>query len=738
MLGEVIGGRYRIVRNLGGGGFGQTYLSEDQHLPGQPQCVVKKLMPRVNDPRAFEVARRLFNREAEVLYTLGNHDQIPRLFAHFEEDRQFYLVQQYVEGIVLNKALKPGHALTERQIIELICHILEVLTFVHNQQVIHRDIKPSNLIQRKSDDAIVMIDFGGVKQIGVDTVNSEASTVTVAIGSSGYMPNEQLAGKPRFSSDIYAVGMVAIQALTGNYPSQLPEDLRTGEILWRDRAPHVSDRLAGVLDKMIRYDFRQRYQSATETWEALHTLTHDSPGVSTGVPPQTAHTSHQQPQPNQGLHTLGINAPLDDTSHFHAPPAPLSSSREGFPSQSSRQSESPISGKISEKSQAPESQALESQASLDLVLNTSAEMEDTIVEEIPSTRNPHSSGQPYSAAQPCDPPSESPTSSESPISSSSQASFESTSGYLIWYERADELFQQQRYQKAAESYKSVLQIKSNDYVVWFKYAISLENCQKYNDALDAYTRVVEINDQDYLAWFRRAKVLETLHRYQDTIESYNKVIQIQPDNYWAWHDKGHVLELAELYEDAIKAYDRAVQLKADFQLAVDSRKRLLQELKQIDRLYHLQHYEEAIASCDEIIKENPEDALAWLMKGMALENSGQYKLAIKSYNRLLRIQPDDHLAWFKRGTLLEKLGLYADAAKSYRQVTKLQPENCWAWSDQGRAYETIHQYERALESYDQALKVRSDFSSALEGRKRVIRQIQISRPSPDLRKTPSA
>lgn len=733
MLGEVIGGRYRIVRYLGGGGFGQTYLSEDQHLPGKPQCVVKKLMPRVNDPRAFEVARRLFNREAEVLYTLGNYDQIPRLFAHFEEERQFYLVQQYVEGIVLNKELKPGHALDEQQIIELLCHILEVLAFVHEQQVIHRDIKPSNLIRRKSDNAIVMIDFGGVKQIGVETINSEASTVTVAIGSSGYMPNEQLAGKPRFSSDIYAVGMVGIQALTGNYPSQLPEDLRTGEILWRDRAPHVSDRLADVLDHMTRYDFRQRYQSAAEALEALQSLAQDSSMSATLVnAPAPKPSSNSQPSspkppsptpPSQSTYTLSFHVPLDDTSSFSPPfaqEAVQTTPPKTLPSEVSIKAEVPSPDKTSE----------ELGNSLDLVLNTPSEIEDTIVEEPPAQHPRSSSQEPIKQTDS--------TSSESQTSWSSQASLERINGHLAWYERADELFCQQRYQKAAECYRTVLRVKSNDYMVWFKYAMSLENCQKYHDALDAYTRVVEINEQDYLAWFRRAKVLETLHRYQDAIESYNQVIQIQPDNYWAWHDKGHALELAELYEEAIQAYERAVQLKSDFQLAIDSRKRLLQQLKQIDRLYHLQHYQEAIASCDDIITENPEDALAWLMRGMALENSKQYKSAIKSYNRVLRIHPDDHLAWFKRGTLLEKLGLYTDAAKSYRQVTKLQPDNCWAWNDQGRVYETIHRYELALESYDQALRVRSDFSSALEGRKRVIRQIQISRQVSQRSKTPSA
>jgi len=641
MLSEIIGGRYRIMRYLGGGGFGQTYLAKDQHLPGKPECVVKKLLPRVNDAKSFEVARRLFDREAEVLYALGSHDQIPQLFAHFEEDRQFYLVQQYVEGIVLSKELKSGRSFDENQVIELLTQILNILSFVHEQQVIHRDIKPSNLIRRQSDQSIVMIDFGGVKQIGVEPVDSTASTVTVAIGSSGYMPNEQLAGKPRFGSDIYAVGMIGIQTLTGTSPSHLPEDLRTGEILWRDRAPHVSDALADVLDSMTRYDYRQRYQSTTEVLNALR----DLPGqvISTATVVEVSRRHSNESSESQSTNSLSISLPLEETSA----------------------SVSPESSSAIEPPSAP--------------------------------------------------------------SWGSQASREELNGYLAWYEWGDELFRQRRFQKAAQSYGKVLKVITDDYVVWFKLGMALENCQRYQEAVEAYTQVIQRRADDYLAWYRRGKTLERLQRFEEAIESYDYVIQIQPGNYWAWHDRGQVLEALNQLEEAVHAYDRAVQIKSDFQLAIDHRRRLLQQMKQVDRLYHLQHYDDAIDSCDRLIRENPQDALAWLMRGMALENSTQYKEAIKSYNRVLKLQQKDHLAWFKRGALLEKLGMYKEAAKSYRQVTKIQPDNCWAWNDHGRVLETIHQYEQALEAYERAVRIQADFESAVEGRKRVIRQLKLAK-----------
>ncbi|WP_416674785.1 GUN4 domain-containing protein [Egbenema bharatensis] len=269
-----LGGRYQIVSYLGGGGFGQTYLAQDNHLPGRPQCVVKHLKPRLSDEESLVTAHRLFETEAQVLYKLSDFPQIPRLLAHFEENQEFYLVQEFIEGENLTATLTPGNRLTEEQTIALLQEVLEVLVYLHHHHVIHRDLKPSNLIRRRRDSKIVLIDFGAVKQLSTQIQTHGHSTRTIAIGSPGYMPSEQMAGKPRFCSDLYALGMMGIQALTGLHPKSLPEDAYTSEIVWRDRA-EVSPRLGDLLDKMVRYDFRERYQTALEVLADLAPLTPD-------------------------------------------------------------------------------------------------------------------------------------------------------------------------------------------------------------------------------------------------------------------------------------------------------------------------------------------------------------------------------------------------------------------------------------------------------------------------------
>jgi CHASE2 domain-containing sensor protein/tRNA A-37 threonylcarbamoyl transferase component Bud32 len=265
----LLSGRYKIIKVLTSGGFGCIYIAEDTQRPGNPNCIVKQLMPARRDTRFMEVARRLFNTEAEILEVLGEHHQIPKLLAYFEDNQEFYLVEQYIPGHTLSEELPPVTRRVQKEpfVREMLKEVLEILAFVHQHRVIHRDIKPSNIIRSEIDNRLVLIDFGAVKLMQPPS-SEETELATVAIGTRGYAPPEQFAGHPRLSSDIYALGMIAIQALTGVPPQELPPDLETGNVRWRQWAK-VSDELATILDKMVRYHFSDRYQSATAVLQDL-------------------------------------------------------------------------------------------------------------------------------------------------------------------------------------------------------------------------------------------------------------------------------------------------------------------------------------------------------------------------------------------------------------------------------------------------------------------------------------
>lgn len=272
MENQIISGRYRFLQKLGEGGFSQTFLAEDLHLPTKPRCVVKQLKPQFGDAESIALANRLFEQEAEVLYRLGNHPNIPQLLAHFEEAGEFYLVQELIEGNTLAQELAGGKVLDFAGTIKIVGQILETLAFVHGQNVIHRDIKPANLIRRQADGRIFLIDFGAVKQVSAAT-SSENSTCqsTVTIGSQGFMPSEQMAGKPRYASDLYALGLVAIEMLTGISATKLKQNPNTGEFVWQHKAPLPAE-IENFITKLVRYDFRQRYVSAKEALAALNMI----------------------------------------------------------------------------------------------------------------------------------------------------------------------------------------------------------------------------------------------------------------------------------------------------------------------------------------------------------------------------------------------------------------------------------------------------------------------------------
>ncbi|TVP61045.1 MAG: protein kinase [Nodularia sp. (in: Bacteria)] len=266
--GTVLRNRYKIINLLGSGGFGDTYLAEDLGIPinPKPKCVVKRLKTHNLTDEQLDWVKNSFEQEAVTLYNLGNlHPQIPKLSEYFQVGNEFYLVQDFIDGDDLTKIITPGKKFPETTVIQLLAKILEVLVVVHQQNIIHRDISPKNIMRRRLDGKIMLIDFGTVKQMIFQ--NSGQTSLTMAVGTPGFMPWEQFNGKPKLASDIYAVGMVGVQALTGIPPHLLDED-EDGEVIWQNHAS-VSRGFAQVLTRMIRRRVSQRYQNAAEALEAI-------------------------------------------------------------------------------------------------------------------------------------------------------------------------------------------------------------------------------------------------------------------------------------------------------------------------------------------------------------------------------------------------------------------------------------------------------------------------------------
>ena len=277
MTNPILDNRYRIIRELPGGGFGKTFLAEDTRMPSRRRCIIKMLKPRHDNPQIYQIVQERFHREAAVLEELGEkNNQIPRLYDKFEEAGQFYLVQEWIQGQTLGNKLQQEGILSESTVKDILLNILPVLEYVHSKRIIHRDIKPDNIILRLTDNLPVLIDFGAVKEI-MGTVMSNSGNVTssIVIGTPGFMPSEQAAGRPLFASDLYSLALTAIYLLTGKIPQELETNPLTGEILWQKHADNLSPSFAAILDKAIHFWPRERYINAPAMLSALQAIALD-------------------------------------------------------------------------------------------------------------------------------------------------------------------------------------------------------------------------------------------------------------------------------------------------------------------------------------------------------------------------------------------------------------------------------------------------------------------------------
>ncbi len=276
-IGTLLQNRYRVVKLLGQGGFGRTYLAEDTGR-FQERCAIKEFVPTQEEKGFSDKATELFQREASVLYQIS-HPQIPKFQATFEEEDRLFLVQDYVEGPtyhdVLNRRRQQNRAFSETEVRQFLQQLLPVLAHIHAKGIIHRDISPDNIILRQRDQLPVLIDFGVVKEVvtrmQMDGVESYATTV----GKAGYAPSEQMqTGRAYPSSDLYALAVTAAVMLTGKEPQLLFDDVNFS---WRwEEETMVSPELASVLNKALSYRPGDRFQSVSQMAQALQSDQNDS------------------------------------------------------------------------------------------------------------------------------------------------------------------------------------------------------------------------------------------------------------------------------------------------------------------------------------------------------------------------------------------------------------------------------------------------------------------------------
>ncbi|WP_017656088.1 serine/threonine-protein kinase [Fortiea contorta] len=747
---EILAGRYQILKLLGSKGFTEAYLAQDKFLPEKPLCIVKQLKPRSLEPETLEAARNLFATEAEVLNKLGSHDQIPGLLAYFEKNQEFYLIEEFVDGDNLESDLEQKQKLSAEKVSILLQEVLEVLKFVHLANVIHRDIKPSNIIRRRHDKKIVLIGFGAVKQMYTQIVTPEGVTsFTMPVGTRGYMPYEQQGGKPRFSSDIYALGITAIQALTGVNPSQLTENSQTGEIDWRSQFINpqtgvyqqtISDGLAAIIDKMVKSHYRDRYQTVDEVLNDLRNQpTSEFSSHISGNDDSSSSASFIKPIRNKknllipvsiaiilataGVITYFISSRNNSQVAISRPTPPV------ITTTPTSAEPTTATGFVERGNQRLDSfEAAAALADFDKALQLQPNSIDASSGKSTTQGRQFLNENKFNEA----------------LTEFEKAIKIQQNNYRAWVGKGDALLSFSKYNEALSAYDQAATIQPKYIPAINGRGIALASLEKYEEAIVVYDRALNIDEKNDFTWYLRGQSLHALKKYKEATQSFDKALEIDNQYQDAWISKGYSLFLSGKHDEGIEAVGKAIAINDSYVnawlaqgdlLSVKGRhegslaayeKVITLDAKNADAwrgkssaLVKLRRLDEAIKAADEAIKISPNiplvQANSWTAKANALYESGKYDEALIAYKKVLEFYPQGETGWSNISELLNRMKKYDEALVAADKAINIE-QTISGWNQRANALVGLGRNLDAVAAYDQVLKLKPDYHYAWVGK----------------------
>lgn len=671
---KILGGRYKIVREIARGGFGITFLAEDTHASNSP-CVIKKLDPQNAD---IETAKILFKREASVLFHLQQNQQIPKYFDYFEEEQSYYLVQEYIEGKSLQNLLEKRWP--RDKVVIFLREILEILRYLHQINIIHRDVKPSNVMLRKADRKFVLIDFGAVKYLDPRYLSphQQVYTTQTMIGTRGYAPEEQLAGRPGYNSDIYGLGMTAIQLLTGIHPKNLRRDAQD-KIIWSDEV-NVDNLLASILTKMVYSNPEERYQYVDEIVRDLNeiTITDDLINYNdftSDTELESQQISELTARPYEAgnffklwylLIVLGAAGIILVVTEFFINPfiRPLVYSNRGNHFLRLHQPEKALNefqNIINIQENYSEAWKGRGDALLDLGRFSGAlgSYNKALAIEPDNFKALNNKGKVLSKLKRYPEALE----AHEKVLKENQNDVDAWSGKGIAY------FGLGKKKEASEAFEKVKLIRPDIPYTWLEIGLATENLEGskaaqpyFEEALGAFQAFLNQHPQDPIAWTDQGYTLQKLNRFQEALTSYEKALEIDKNFYEALIGKGNMLDQTGKPDKALSAFNAASQIRPDDYLVWYSRGTLL--------ALRLQKYQEALESFDKAIARRNDFYFAWQNKGISLSELKRYDEALAALDKAKELEPKNPFAWANRAEVLKNLGRKAEAQESYNKAAE--------------------------------------------------------------------
>ncbi|BAY07878.1 serine/threonine-protein kinase [Calothrix sp. NIES-2098] len=637
--------RYRILAILNADELAQTYLVEDTNLPDS-QFVLKQLHPANKNPQDLNILGRLFTGEAETLEKLGQEDdRIQKLVSYFQENEEFYLVQEFIPGSSLAEEILLGTPTEEEQVIDILSDLLEILVFVHSHEVIHQDIKPTNIIRRESDNKLVLVDFGSIKEI-----------VTTIVGNLEYIPVEQLHGDTQYNSDIYALGIVAIAALIGltaNEVAVLPsqKNILTGEIVWRSKNPQVNRELAKIIDKMVRFDYRKRYQSATEVLNDLKQLKN------------LGDEQHKYENKKPWLILAGIASciTVGVAAWFFLIPKPASDPKVLY-----LQGVEKYEVEKYQEAVRDFTQVIEINPKNALAYNRRADAFYRLGD--------------YQKAQ----------------LDSSKAIELNPQDANAYYDRGFSNYELGKYQEAIADYTRAIKLNAKNPYSYYGRGLARAKLKDYQGAMADFNRAIALKSKYTEAYLQRGILYRRLHNKQAAIRDFDTALEINSHDAQAYYQRGLTQFTYNQNQAAIQDYSRAIDLDPKYIEAY---------LNRGDAYSDMGKNLEATEDYNLVLQLNPKLAIAYIHRGMHRFSVGDYQGAIADYTEAIKLEPKNAVAYNNRGNAHLERGNKKAAIADYSQAIAVNSSYALAYYNRGLIRAKQGEKKEAIADFQAAAKL---------------------------------
>ncbi len=646
MMTQLLDARYQIVQLLGTNAVEESYLAEDTNNLGLGYCSIKKLKLLNPSEQTINNARQLFISEADKLRQLAqSHSQIQKLFAYFEADKEFYLAQEYVVGNPLNEEIFIGKPINQNRVIDILLDVLEILAFTHSRGVVHGNIKLTNIIRRDSDGKLVLVDFKNGKQAIVRHFKTPE-----------YVPIEQLHGKSHPNSDIYALGIIAIAALTGLPVHQIvgdnsPKNLFTGEIVWRKYSKSVSAKLGQIINKMVRLDYRQRYQTATNVLIDLKNLKN----------PQYKYQVENW-QKIKFILTAGFASSLvaGIFAWMQVNPGDIDHAKAFYEQGLVNYQQTKYQDAIKKFSEA-------------------IQVNPNFAQAYNQRGNAYYRLSNYQKSQ----------------ADSSEAIRLNPQDVNAYYDRGFSLYTLGNYNGAIADYNQAIQLNPSSANFYYARGLARSKIKERQGAIEDLNKALKINPQYAEAYLERGTIYRKQGLKLQAVKDLDEAVALQPENPEFYYQRGlanyklnqkhaarkDFTKVLELNPNHIQAYLNRADVYSDLtdprKAYADLNQALLLNPKYADTYIHWGNFRlkqndvnGAIDEFNKAIALEPKNPSAYNFRGNAFLEKGDYKNAISDYSKVIAINPDYASAYYNRGLVRIDLGKVPEATEDLEKAAQ--------------------------------------------------------------------